>query len=76
MSDNKNNFKPYIPADRVVPEFTVISPDWYSARHRFRCGECISGSACRYDDLRLYSGGGYFHGNHPRHPSQRLHSGK
>lgn len=25
MSDNKNNFKPYIPADRVVPEFTVIS---------------------------------------------------
>ena len=23
MSDNKNNFKPYIPADRVVPEFTV-----------------------------------------------------
>ena len=25
MSDNKNNFKPYIPADRVVPEFTVTS---------------------------------------------------
>ena len=25
MSDNKNNSKPYIPADRVVPEFTVTS---------------------------------------------------
>lgn len=25
MSDNKNNFKPYIPVDRVVPEFTVTS---------------------------------------------------
>ena len=25
MSDNKNNFKPYITADRVVPEFTVTS---------------------------------------------------
>ena len=25
MSDNKNNFKPYIPADRVVPAFTVTS---------------------------------------------------
>lgn len=25
MSDNKNNFKPYIPAHRVVPEFTVTS---------------------------------------------------
>lgn len=25
MSDNKNNFKPYIPSDRVVPEFTVTS---------------------------------------------------
>ena len=25
MSDNKNNFEPYIPADRVVPEFTVTS---------------------------------------------------
>ena len=25
MSDNKNNFKPYIPADRVVPELTVNS---------------------------------------------------
>lgn len=25
MSDNKNNFNPYIPADRVVPEFTVTS---------------------------------------------------
>ena len=25
MSDNKNNFKPYIPAYRVVPEFTVTS---------------------------------------------------
>lgn len=25
MSNNKNDFKPYIPADRVVPEFTVTS---------------------------------------------------
>ena len=25
MSDNKNNFKPYIPVGRVVPEFTVTS---------------------------------------------------
>ncbi|MDO4599274.1 MAG: oligopeptide transporter, OPT family [[Ruminococcus] gnavus] len=25
MSNNKNDFKPYVPADRVVPEFTVTS---------------------------------------------------
>ena len=25
MPNNKNDFKPYIPADRVVPEFTVTS---------------------------------------------------
>ena len=25
MSNNKNDFKPYIPADSVVPEFTVTS---------------------------------------------------
>lgn len=25
MSSNKESFKPYIPADRVVPEFTVTS---------------------------------------------------
>ena len=25
MSNNKNDFKPYIPADRIVPEFTVTS---------------------------------------------------
>ena len=23
--DNKNEFKPYIPADKIVPEFTVTS---------------------------------------------------
>ena len=25
MSNDNKNFKPYIPADRVVPEFTVTS---------------------------------------------------
>ena len=25
MPNNKNDFKPYIPAERVVPEFTVAS---------------------------------------------------
>lgn len=25
MENNKNEFKPYIPADRVVPEFTATS---------------------------------------------------
>ena len=43
----------------------------------------VFGAANAYLGLRVgmtisasYSGGGYFHGNHPRHPSQRLHSGK
>ena len=25
MPNNKNDFKPYIPAERIVPEFTVTS---------------------------------------------------
>ena len=25
MKENKNDFKPYIPADQVVPEFTVTA---------------------------------------------------
>ena len=34
MENNKNEFKPYIPADRVVPEFTATSLDWYPACYR------------------------------------------
>ena len=25
MKENKNDFKPYIPADQVVPEFTITA---------------------------------------------------
>lgn len=56
MDNNKKDFKPYIPADKVVPEFTVTAlligillAIVFGARR-------ISRTPRRYDCVRLYPG--------------------
>ena len=74
IMDNKNEFKPYIPADKVVPEFTVTS---------IVIGIVLAvvfGAANAYLGLLVgmtisfYSGGSYFNGNYPCDPPQGFHS--
>ena len=57
----KDEFKPYIPADKITPEFTVTSGNY------FWRSQCVSWSACRNDCICFYSGSSYFHGRYPRH---------
>ena len=53
--DNKNEFKPYIPADKIVPEFTVTSAlIGCLLAIVLRCSECIPRSSRWYDHLCFY----------------------
>ena len=59
----KDEFKPYIPADKITPEFTVTS---------VIMGILLAiifgaANACRNDCICFYSGSSYFHGRYPRH---------
>lgn len=64
----KDEFKPYIPADKITPEFTVTSVIMgILLAIIFGRSQCVSWSACRNDCICFYSGSSYFHGCYPRH---------
>ena len=73
--DNKSEFKPYIPADKIVPEFTVTS---------LLIGILLAivfGAANAYLGLLVgmtisasIPAAVYFYGNHSCHPAERFHS--
>ena len=71
--DKNSNFKPYIPADKIVPEFTVTSV-LIGLILAVVFGECLSGTDCRHDSLRFHSGGRYLNGYHPCDSPQGFHS--
>lgn len=71
--EKKNDFKPFISADKVLPEFTVTSVilgmilavifGGANAYLGLRVGDCIS----------LHSSGSYFHGCDPCDLKERFH---
>ena len=73
--NEKNEFKPYIPADKVTPEFTITS---------IVMGILLAvvfGAANAYLGLRvgmicIHSSRRNFHGCHPRYHAQKFHLGK
>ena len=73
MNENKE-FKPYIPADKITPEFTVTS---------IIMGVILAvifGAANAYLGLRVgicfHSGSSYFHGRNSQDHEKELHSGE
>ena len=69
MKENKNDFKPYIPADQVVPEFTVTALILGICWQLFSCCKRIPRSSCWYDSFCIYSCCRTFHGYYPYYSS-------
>ena len=74
--DKNKEFKPYIPADKITPEFTVTS---------IIMGVILAvifGAANAYLGLRVgmtvsaHSGSSYFHGRNSQDHEKELHSGE
>lgn len=71
--EKKNDFKPFIPADKVLPEFTVTSVIlgmifsgyiWWRQR--------LSRIKSWYDCISLNTGGSYFNGCYQSYYEERL----
>ena len=65
---DENGFKPFIPADKVVPEVTAVS---------VILGILLAvlfGAANAY--LGIHTCGSYLHGCYPGNPQKGFHSGK
>ena len=70
MKENKNDFKPYIPADQVVPEFTVTALILgILLAVIFGAANAYLGSSSWYDRFRIYSCSRTFHGYYSYHSS-------
>ena len=62
----EKKFQPYVPADKVMPEFTVV---WRYSGHRLWRRQRLPGTARRHDRFRIHPRGCYFHGRHPQDPA-------
>lgn len=71
--DKNSNFKPYIPADKIVPEFTVTSV-LIGLILAVVFGAANAYLGLMHDSLRFHSGGRYLHGYHPCDSPQGFHS--
>lgn len=66
IMEKKNEFKPYIPADKIVPEFTVTSiVIGIFLAALFRSRKRIPRTDRRYDSISFHSGSSYLYGYHP-----------
>ena len=81
MNENKE-FKPYIPADKITPEFTVTSIIMgvilaviFGAANAY-LGLRVGGIKSRYDCICFHSGSSYFHGRNSQDHEKELHSGE
>ena len=71
--NNEKEFKPYIPADKVLPELTPVSiilgillaVVFGGAKHALTAAS-----------LGIHTGSGNFHGNYPCNFKKGLHSGE
>lgn len=64
--EKKNDFKPFISADKVLPEFTVTSVNpWYDTGGYIWWCKRLFGAKSWYDCISLHSSGSYFHGCDP-----------
>lgn len=69
----KDEFKPYIPADKITPEFTVTSVIMgVLLAIIFGCSQRVPWSACRNDCICFYPGSSYFHGRYSRYYEKGL----
>ena len=64
IMEKKNEFKPYIPADKIVPEFTVTSIV-IGIILAVVFGKRIPRTDRRYDSISFHSGSSYLYGYHP-----------
>ena len=76
--DKKNeSFKPYISADKVLPEFTVTSILMgIILAVVFGAANAYLGLKSRYDCICFHSGSSYFHGRNSQDHEKELHSGE
>lgn len=70
IMEKKNEFKPYIPADKIVPEFTVTSiVIGIILAIGFRRRKRIPRTDRRNDSISFHPGSRYLYGYHPCDPS-------
>ena len=69
--EKKNDFKPFISADKVLPEFTVTSVILGMILAVIFGG--ANGAKSWYDCISLHSSGSYFHGCDPCDLKERFH---
>ena len=75
--EDKKEFKPFIPADRVVPELTVTSIIIGALLAvLFGGANAYLGAAGRHDRIGFDSCRSYFHGYYPRYFETGFYSGK
>ena len=79
--ENKKEFKPFIPADQVLPEFTVTSiilgiilAVVFGGANAY--SKISVGIKSWYDGICFHSGSGYLNGCDSGHPEERLNFGK
>ena len=73
--EKKNDFKPFIPADKVLPEFTVTSVILgMILAVIFGGANAYLRIKSWYDCISLYSSGSYFYGCDPNDLKERFHS--
>lgn len=71
--EKKNDFKPFISADKVLPEFTVTSVILGMILAVIFGGARLFGAKSWYDCISLHSSGSYFHGCDPCDLKERFH---
>ena len=65
--NEKKEFKPYIPADKVMPELTVTSVIIGALLAVFFGGDYA------YDSFCIHTSSGYLNGNYPLYIKKRFH---
>ena len=65
-NDQKSSFKPFVPADKVLPEITPISVILgFGLIRCLWCCQCLPRLTCRYDSVCLHSGSRFIDGYYP-----------
>ncbi|WP_234969942.1 hypothetical protein [Treponema berlinense] len=68
MAENSSEFKPYILADKITPEFTITSIlTGIILAIVFGAAKCVFRFARWNDNFRFYSGGCYCNGYYTNH---------
>lgn len=72
--NEKKEFKPYIPADKVMPELTVTSVIIGALLAiLFGGANAYLGLRVGYDSFCIHTSSGYLNGNYPLYIKKRFH---